>query len=228
MEVEPAGSRADMQPRCSHCGREVQRQIKGYKRKSLLTVLDLKSASTLFPRLDPHDAFLCFDCVRDVYHKTKKCGKRRVYVDPNPPTRPAPAARPAPSVPAEPPPLKKLKKRLRSALNEHDYASQNPAPSDRTEPPPARRGLRGPISQVCGYLRRRKFSCALNRLLQVNGFKDALLKVCGRIISSEVRHSCPHTKPQSQKHQFKNIGFKFTNCKATMNYSYMISRVNRY
>ncbi|XP_044023799.1 uncharacterized protein LOC122862399 isoform X5 [Siniperca chuatsi] len=174
-----------MQHRCGHCDAPIQRQAKGYKRKSLLSLIDLKSAQKLFPDLNPQEAFLCFACVRNVYQRTKKCGKRRIYVDPHPPSRPAPAARSAPSVPGEPPPPKKLKKRLKTMLNEHDYASQDPAPSPRPDPPPARRVRRGPISQVCGYLRKKNFTSALNRLLQVSGFKEALLRVCGKIISTE-------------------------------------------
>lgn len=186
-----------MEHRCSHCDSPIQRQAKGYKRKSLLTVTDLRTARTLFPGLDPHRAFLCFTCVRYVYQNTKRSGKRRVYVDPQPPARPAPAARPALSVPGdtpgdspgEPPPLKKLKKRLKTPLNEHDYASADPEPCPRPEPPPPRRVRRGPISQVCGYLRRKNFSSALNRLMTVSGFKEALIRVCGKILSNEVR---PH------------------------------------
>ncbi|XP_044023802.1 uncharacterized protein LOC122862399 isoform X8 [Siniperca chuatsi] len=178
-----------MQHRCGHCDAPIQRQAKGYKRKSLLSLIDLKSAQKLFPDLNPQEAFLCFACVRNVYQRTKKCGKRRIYVDPHPPSRPAPAARSAPSVPGEPPPPKKLKKRLKTMLNEHDYASQDPAPSPRPDPPPARRVRRGPISQVCGYLRKKNFTSALNRLLQVSGFKEALLRVCGKIISTETYES---------------------------------------
>ncbi|XP_070776760.1 uncharacterized protein [Enoplosus armatus] len=176
-----------MQHRCSHCDCPIQRQAKGYKRKSLLSLIDLKSAQKLFPDLNPQDAFLCFACVRNVYQKTKKCGKRRIYVDPHPPSRPVPPARPAPSdsLSGEPRPLKKLKKRLKTTLNEHDYASQDQAPPSRSDPPPARRVRRGPMSLVCGYLRKKNFTSALNRLLQVSGFKEALIKVCGKIISSE-------------------------------------------
>lgn len=160
------------------------------KRKSLLSLINGKSARTLFPHLNTQEAFLCFGCVRNVYQKTKKCGKKRIYVDPNPPLRPAAPARPAPSVPAEPPPPKKLKKRLRTTLDEHDYASQEPAPSPQPDPPPARRVRRGPMAQVCAYLRRKNFTSALNRLLQVTGFTEALIKVCRKTISSEVRHVC--------------------------------------
>lgn len=61
--------------------------------------------------------------------------------------------------------------------------------------PRTRRVRRGPIFQVCGYLRRKNFTSARNRLLQVSGFKEALIKVCGKIISSEVRHvKAPQTE----------------------------------
>ncbi|XP_070697913.1 uncharacterized protein [Pempheris klunzingeri] len=174
-----------MQPRCSCCAAPIPPQAKGYKRKSLLSLLDRRSARTLFPDLDPRDAFLCFGCVRDVYQRTKKCGKRRTYVDPNPPHRPAAPARPGLPLPGDPPPPKKLKKRLRCPLDEHDYASQDPAPSSRPDPPAARRLRRGPISQVCAHLRRKNYSSALNRLLQLSGFREALVRVCGRVISTE-------------------------------------------
>lgn len=188
----------DMQHRCSRCAAPIQRQAKGYKRKSLLSITDLRSAHRLFPDLNPQEAFFCFSCVRHVYQNTKKCGKKRVYVDPHPPTRPAPPARPAPSAPGDPPPPKKLKRRLRTALDEHDYASRDPAPSARTEPPQGRRVRRGPISQVCGYLRRKNFTCALNRLLQVSGFKEALIRLCGKLISTEVRPDTPERLIQNQ------------------------------
>ncbi|XP_070834905.1 uncharacterized protein [Chaetodon trifascialis] len=174
-----------MSHRCSVCDAPIPRQAKGYKRKSLLSLIDRKSARTLFPHLQTQEAFLCFGCVRNVYKKTKKCGKKRIYVDPNPPLRPAAPARPAPSVPAEPPPPKKFKKRLKTTLNEHDYASQEPSPSPRPDPPPGRRVRRGPMAQVCAYLRRKNFTSALNRLLQVSGFTEALIRVCRKTISNE-------------------------------------------
>ncbi|KAK5917352.1 hypothetical protein CgunFtcFv8_012249 [Champsocephalus gunnari] len=173
-----------MELRCSHCESPIERQAKGYKRKSLLTLIDIKSAEKLFPGLNPREAFLCFSCVRQVYQKTKKNGKRRVFVDPNPPSCAAPSTRPASSIPGEPPPLKKLKKRLKTQMNEHDYATQDQEPGSR-RPPPARRLRRGPVSQVSGFLRKRNFSSALNRLLQETGFREALIKVCGKIISNE-------------------------------------------
>ncbi|XP_023286175.1 uncharacterized protein LOC111672837 isoform X1 [Seriola lalandi dorsalis] len=174
-----------MEHRCSHCGAAIERQTKGYKRKSLLSLTDRRSAQKLFPDLNPAEAFLCFACVRLVFQRTKKSGNKRVYVDPQPRSCPAPPARSAASVPAEPPPPKKLKKRLKTTLNEHDYASQDPSPSPRSDPPPARRIRRGPIPQICGYLRKKNFSSALNRLLQVSGFREALIKTCSKIISGE-------------------------------------------
>ncbi|XP_076604644.1 uncharacterized protein LOC143331540 isoform X3 [Chaetodon auriga] len=168
-----------MPHRCSVCDAPIPRQAKGYKRKSLLSLIDRKSARALFPHLNTQEAFLCFGCVRNVYQKTKKCGKKRIYVDPKSPDRPAP------SVPAEPPPPKKLKKRLKTTLNEHDYASQEPTPSPGPDPPLARRVHRGPMAQVCVYLRRKNFTSALNRLLQVSGFTEALIKLCRKTISNE-------------------------------------------
>lgn len=203
---EATAAEVTMPHRCSVCAAPIQRQAKGYKRKSLLSVIDRKSAHKLFPGLNPREAFLCFGCVRNVYQKTKKCGKRRIYVDPNPPPRPAPAARPVPSVPAEPPPPKKLKKRLKTTLNEHDYASQEPAPSPRPDPPPARRVHRGPMAQVCAYLRRKNFTSALNRLLQVSGFTEALIKVCRKIISNEVKHVYSLQTNFSQKESESSTG----------------------
>ncbi|XP_069008879.1 uncharacterized protein [Embiotoca jacksoni] len=174
-----------MEPRCSRCDAPIDRQAKGYKRKSLLSLTDLRSARKLFPDLNPTNAFLCFACVRLVYQRTKKCGKKRVYVDPQAPRRPGPSARPIPSVPEEPPPPKKLKQRLKTASNEHDYASQDPAPAPRVDPQPSRRVRRGPIPLICGYLQKRNLNSAMNHLLQVSGFKEALIKTCSKVICKE-------------------------------------------
>ncbi|XP_026196227.1 uncharacterized protein LOC113148669 isoform X1 [Anabas testudineus] len=151
--------------RCSHCAARLANTPKGYKRRSLLTVLDLRSARILFPHLNPKDAFLCYDCVSVVTRKTKRCGKRRVYVEPV-------------SSPGEPPPPKQLKKR--PGLNEHDYASQ--------EPPPAPRPVRfrhGGRPRVCDLLQKKNLASNLRRLQQVSGFKEALMKICAKLISSE-------------------------------------------
>lgn len=165
--------------RCSHCDARLVNTPKGYKRRSLLTVLDLRSAQILFPHLNPREAFLCYDCVSVVTRKTKRCGKRRVYVEPV--SSPAPSAPPAASsVPGEPPPPKQIKKRL--GLNEHDYASQ--------EPPPAPRPVRfrhGGRPRVCDLLQKKNLASNLRRLQQVSGFKEALIKICAKLISSEVR-----------------------------------------
>lgn len=170
-----------MEHRCSRCDALIPRQAKGYKRKSLLSLTDLKTARRLFPDLDPAQAFLCFSCVRLVYQRTKRSGKKRVYVDPQAAPRRASTARP----PEDPPPPKKLKQRLKAALNEHDYASTNPEPTTRTEPPPTRRVRRGPIPQICGYLQKKNLRSALNLLLQVSGFKEALIRTCSKVINKE-------------------------------------------
>ncbi|XP_008275317.1 uncharacterized protein LOC103353908 [Stegastes partitus] len=171
----------DTELRCSHCGAPIERQAKGYKRKSLLSLTDLRSASRLFPDLNPVQAFLCFSCVRLVYNRTKKSGKKRVFVDPQAARRPAPPR----SVPEEPPPPKKLKPRQKAAPNEHDYASQDSEPAARPEPPQTRRLRRGPIPRICRYLQKKNLSSALNLLLQVTGFRTALIRTCSRIIGQE-------------------------------------------
>ncbi|XP_028993882.1 uncharacterized protein LOC114847989 isoform X3 [Betta splendens] len=143
--------------RCNHCDARLVNTPKGNKRRSLLTVLDLRSAQILFPHLDPNEAFLCYDCVSVVTRKTKRCGKRRVYVEPVP----------APEGPLSP---KHIKKKL--GLNEHYYASHEPSPAPR--PVRFRHGGR---PRVLASNRR--------RLQQVSGFKEALMKVCAKLISSE-------------------------------------------
>lgn len=156
--------------RCSHCEARLVNTPKGYKRRSLLTVLDLRSAQILFPHLNPKEAFLCYDCVSVVTRKTKRCGKRRVYVEPVEPVSP----------PGDPPPTKLLKKR--PGLSEHDYAS--------LEPPPAPRPVRcrhGGRPRVCDLLQKKNLVSNLRRLQQVSGFKEALMKICTKLISSEVR-----------------------------------------
>lgn len=158
---------ATKEHRCSHCEARLVNTPKGYKRRSLLTVLDLRSAQILFPHLNPKDAFLCYDCVSVVTRKTKRCGKRRVYVEPVSP-------------PGEPPPPKQLKKR--PGLSEHDYASQEPPPAPR--PVRSRHGGR---PRVCDLLQKKNLVSNLRRLQQVSGFKEALMKICTKLISSEVR-----------------------------------------
>lgn len=74
---------------------------------------------------------------------------------------------------------------LKASLEEHDYASQDPAPS----PQLARHIRRGPIPRICSSLQKKNLTSALNWLLEINGFKEALMKTCIKIISSEVSFS---------------------------------------
>lgn len=163
-------------PRCSHCKALIERRNKGYKRKSLLSITDLKSAQILFPDLNSKEVFLCSACVRLVYQRTEKRGNRRVCVG----RRPLSSL--AASVLREAQPLKKL----RGNLEEHNYASQDPTPSLQTDPQPAQHIRHGPVPKICAYLRKKNLTTALNRLLEINGFKEALMKTCAKIISSEV------------------------------------------
>lgn len=168
-------------PCCSHCNALIERRNKGYKRKSLLSVTDVRGAQILFPDLNPKHVFLCTACVRLVFQRTEKSGNRRICVGRRPLSSPAGSPCPAASVLREAQNLKKLK-----SLEEHDYASQDPAPSPQPDPQPARNIRRGPIPKICSYLRKKNLTMALNRLLEINGFKEALMKTCVTIISSEV------------------------------------------
>lgn len=153
-----------MAPRCSRCDAPIENTDKGYKRKSLLSVLTRRSAQVLFPHLNPADAFLCYGCVTAVTRKTRRCGRRRVYV--------------------EPVPTQQL--RNTTGPNDHDYASQQPPPASRTPAGPAQLRPRG-RPRLCGLMQKKNLMSNLRRLQQVGGFQEALIRVCSKIVCSEVR-----------------------------------------
>ncbi|KAK2826840.1 hypothetical protein Q5P01_021054 [Channa striata] len=176
----PGALRGSREHRCSHCDARLVNTPKGYKRRSLLKVLDLRSAQILFPHLNPKDAFLCYDCVSVVTRKTKRCGKRRVYVEAESGRAPNPSAPHAALAPGEPPAAWQPVKRR--CVNEHDYASQEPPPAPRPQPARVRHSGR---PRVCDLLQKKNLTSNLRRLQQVTGFKEALIKVCAKIINNE-------------------------------------------
>ncbi|XP_067335672.1 uncharacterized protein [Channa argus] len=176
----PVGFRGNREHRCSHCDARLVNTPKGYKRRSLLKVLDIRSAQILFPDLNPKDAFLCYDCVSVVTRKTKRCGKRRVYVEPEPGPPPDPFAPPAAFAPGEPTAPRQPVKRL--CVNDHDYASQEPPLAPRLQTARIRNSGR---PRVCDLLQKKNLTSNLRRLQQVTGFKEALIKICAKIISNE-------------------------------------------
>ncbi|KAF3845387.1 hypothetical protein F7725_008550 [Dissostichus mawsoni] len=115
-----------------------------------------------------------------VYKKTKKNGKRRVFVDPNPSSCAAPSTRPASSIPREPPPLKKLKKRLKTQMNDHDYATRDMEPGS-CRPPPARRPRRGPVSQTAFSVEMLRHRCPVTIFSVTNSLGLSMSKTTARI-----------------------------------------------
>ncbi|XP_029982884.1 uncharacterized protein LOC115413890 isoform X2 [Sphaeramia orbicularis] len=170
-----------MDPRCSHCSAPIPRQAKGYRRKSLLSVVDPRSASLLFPHLRHEDAFLCYACVRFVFTRTKRRGKRRVCPELLKPGTGTPEPQDGPEFKRSGP---------FSPLAEHDYTAPDPARSpgpgpSQTRARPRGRPRIGTVSEACDRLSRRRFGSGLRRMLQVPGFKKSLIRVCSGIINKE-------------------------------------------